>query len=84
MSKRMPSPDYIVDIEGVKAPAPASGASLVGRPWIAVEWACCAAYSRVYRNRSETAYEGRCPRCRRHVCVKIGSGGTRARFFRAE
>lgn len=49
-----------------------------------MKWKCCGAYSRIYRNRDATAYEGRCPKCAKHVRVPIGPGGTNQRFFEAE
>ncbi|MBI1335522.1 MAG: hypothetical protein GC164_01015 [Phycisphaera sp.] len=55
-----------------------------GRPWLAIHWKCCSVYSRVYRNASGDAYEGKCPRCGRAVKVRVGSGGTDSRFFTAE
>ena len=51
------------------------------RPWLAVHWRCCNAYSRIYRNRAGTAYTGQCPRCSKLVSANIGPGGTTARFF---
>jgi hypothetical protein len=82
----MGSPDYIVDIQGLGAPArdATSSASLKGRPWLAISWKCCSVYSRVYRNKQATAYEGRCPKCSRQLKVPIGEGGTSNRFFEAE
>lgn len=53
------------------------------RPYIGVQFECCAVYYRVYRNAAGTAYEGRCPRCGIAVKVPIGPEGTTARFFRA-
>jgi hypothetical protein len=77
-------PDYIVDIAGLRQPEPAEpGATLRGRPWVAVRWRCCEAYTRIYRNREGTAYEGRCPSCSRPVRFLIGEGGTDHRFFEA-
>lgn len=78
----MPGPDYIVDIDGLRATHDRSS-SFLGRPWLAVSWKCCSVYSRVYRNRKGTAYEGRCPRCGTPVNAKIGPGGTDQRFFEA-
>ena len=73
-----------IDISHLRPPArPQRRASLRGRPWIAVRWECCSAYSRIYRNAAGTAYEGRCPRCRRPVRVRVGPGGTDHRFFTA-
>jgi hypothetical protein len=85
----MADPEDIVDIDGLRTgpAAPGRGGQLRGhdrgRPWLAVHWRCCGAYSRVYRNASATAYEGRCPKCGRAVRVTIGPGGTNNRFFEA-
>jgi hypothetical protein len=54
-----------------------------GRRFVGIHFACCDIYTRVYVNRDETAYEGRCPRCARPVRLKIGPGGTSSRFFSA-
>jgi hypothetical protein len=48
-----------------------------------VRFACCEIYSRVYVNRDLTAYVGHCPRCSKRIELKIGPGGTDARFFTA-
>jgi len=73
----------IVDIEGLRD-EPERPGGREPNPWLAVTWRCCKVYSRIYRNRTGEAYEGRCPKCGRHVRATIGPGGTSARFFVAE
>lgn len=53
------------------------------RKFVGVQFECCDVYSRVYVNRDQTAYEGRCPKCGKKVRLGIGPGGTDARFFTA-
>lgn len=53
------------------------------RAFIGVHHTCCNAYSRVYINMARTAFEGRCPRCARHVHLPIGRGGSKSSFWRA-
>lgn len=53
------------------------------RSFVGIHFGCCDVYLRVYINRQETAYVGHCPRCMRRVELKIGPGGTDARFFTA-
>jgi len=55
-----------------------------GRPYLGIYFRCCRIYYRIYKNRSGTAYEGCCPRCRRRISIKIGAGGTTERFFVAQ
>lgn len=52
-------------------------------PFLGIHFKCCGIYTRIYRNRQQSAYEGRCPRCARAVRVPIGQGGTGSRFFEA-
>ncbi|MEX2673207.1 MAG: hypothetical protein WD294_13975 [Phycisphaeraceae bacterium] len=86
-------PDYILDIPSLASDAAEQGASagsqaddhtLKGRPWLSIYWRCCHVYSRIYRNREQTAYAGYCPGCRRHVKATIGENGTNCRLFYAE
>lgn len=53
------------------------------RRWLGIQFDCCGAYSRIYRNASGSAYVGWCPQCARKVNVPIGPGGTDDRFFTA-
>jgi len=54
------------------------------RKFLGVHFKCCNVYARAYINQKKSAYEGFCPRCRKRVEVKIGSGGTSSRFFTAQ
>ena len=77
------TPPYRLDIEGLEdEAAPVSGRK--PRAWLGIHFDCCGVYTRIYRNRAGTAYEGVCPRCARRVVVRVGEGGTDARFFVAE
>lgn len=84
----------IVDLSPMAArsaaarPTPAQNAAAQpagpARPWIAIHWRCCSAYSRIYRNAQATAYQGACPRCGRPVRLRVDPAkGTSARFFEA-
>ena len=53
------------------------------RRFVGVHFTCCDVYTRVYLNREATAYEGNCPKCAKRVRLRIGPGGTNARFFTA-
>ncbi|MEM1355370.1 MAG: hypothetical protein AAGH88_10855 [Planctomycetota bacterium] len=85
----MNGPDYIVEIDGLRnvggqgTGSVSSSGEEKTRPWIAVTWQCCSVYSRIYRNRAGTAYEGQCPKCGKPVKARVGPGGTDSRFFQA-
>ena len=71
------------EIEGEES-AGARSTSLFNRPWIGIHFECCGIYTRIYRNAEGTAYHGHCPRCLRRINLRVGPGGTDARFFVAE
>jgi len=78
-------PAYRLDIEGLEEDGAAEAAAgQAQRPWVGIRFDCCAAYTRVYRNSEGSAYEGQCPRCGKKVRLRVGEGGTDARFFVAE
>jgi hypothetical protein len=52
-----------------------------GRPFLGVRFLCCDVYSRIYADDARTAYRGHCPKCAKPVTVRIGVGGSDARFF---
>lgn len=82
-------PSYFLDVQGLAEGKTESGTpagshnSAQGKPWIGIQFECCGVYTRVYRNRQGSAYEGHCPRCSRPIRVAIGPGGTSNRMFRA-
>lgn len=51
--------------------------------FLGIMFNCCNVYSRIYKNKEGTAYEGVCPRCFKKVQIKIGEGGSNRRFFNA-
>ncbi|NIQ02958.1 MAG: hypothetical protein GWM98_08940 [Nitrospinaceae bacterium] len=51
--------------------------------FIGILFECCNVYRRIYINKDETAYEGRCPRCYGKVKVLIAPDGTEQRIFTA-
>jgi len=77
-------PDYILELGGRSIPNESADTNDgTSRPYISVLFECCSVYSRVYKNRDGSAYVGWCPKCAHKVSVKVGSGGTSCRFFRA-
>lgn len=63
--------------------APIAGGRTEGRPWIGIHFQCCGVYTRVYRQREASSYEGRCPKCTAKVSLRVGPDGVAARVFTA-
>jgi hypothetical protein len=78
------SPAYRLDIPGLEERSDAAETEGGRRPWVGIRFDCCSVYVRIYRNAAGNAYEGQCPRCARKVRLRVGDGGTDARFFVAE
>ena len=72
--------DYKVDIGGLDRPTPPAGA----RPFLSVLFNCCRVYQRVYKQKDDDRYLGRCPRCGRQINFVVGPGGTSDRSFVVE
>lgn len=54
------------------------------RKFLGILFECCSVYSRVYRSEEQMFYEGRCPKCLRHLKVRVDPhSGARERFWRA-
>ena len=53
------------------------------KTFLGIMFECCNVYKRVYVNKEGNAYEGHCPKCGAEVKVRIGTGGSDSRFFRA-
>ena len=75
----MPGENFDISSDPARGNLAAEGRAK--RRFVGVRFACCDVYTRIYVNRTETAYEGRCPRCSRPVRLRIGPEGTDERFF---
>lgn len=53
------------------------------RAYLGIMFNCCGAYGRIYKNKTNTAYVGNCPRCMKSIKIPVGEGGTNERFFNA-
>lgn len=72
-----------LDVSSGQRPKNPSSGGRDRRRFIGVRFACCDVYTRIYINRTSTAYEGYCPKCSKPVRVRIGPQGTDCRFFTA-
>ena len=68
----------IIDIDGLRPSDEREGTG-PRTPFLSIWFRCCHAYGRMYRNRDETAYVGRCPRCGGRVQALIGPESSPAR-----
>ena len=57
-------------------------AGAIDRPWIGVQFECCALYARVYRRTDTHFYVVKCPKCGRKTTVRVDPGGVTSRLFR--
>ena len=76
--------DYKLDLTTGPSPSGEPSASLTGRPYLSVRFACCGVYTRIYRDSKTPEYRGRCPKCGKPVRFVVGEGGTSARTFVVE
>lgn len=53
------------------------------RPFVGMHYKCCNIYSRIYLNRSGTAFVGWCPKCARKVMLKVSPDGSDETMFTA-
>jgi hypothetical protein len=53
----------------------------IPKKFLGVRFGCCGKYRRIYVNKNNTAYEGRCPGCFRFIRIRIAKGGMNCRFF---
>jgi hypothetical protein len=73
-----------LEIRGVRMSNQDKGSAAGARAkFLSVWFRCCHTYGRMTRNKSQSAYEGRCPKCGAKVHATIGSNGTSRRVFEA-
>lgn len=81
--------DVVVDANGEARDAFTQGgadhaAGVSGdRFWIGIHFECCCVYTRLYRSANADRYEGRCPKCRTPVTVRVSPEGVSTSFIRA-
>lgn len=65
--------------EAQSAPLPSHAPS--PRSFVAIHFACCGVYTKIYENKNGTAYHGACPKCCRPATIRISDEGTDDRYF---
>jgi hypothetical protein len=75
--------DYKLDISSMPSRDEPPPSAATRRPYLSISFECCRVYQRIYRDPSDNAYRGHCPKCGKKVQIAVGPGGTAARFFRA-
>lgn len=55
-------------------------------PFLGIFFKCCKIYGRIYKDKSNRYYKGKCPKCGKFVTVPIGKNGegTSSRFFTSD
>jgi hypothetical protein len=88
INQLMPDPQDRVELGGKRTPITRRNQPAVvqgaAKRFLMVWYRCCHAYGRMYRNREETMYVGRCPKCGARVQAMIGPDGTNQRCFEAK
>ena len=62
---------------------PQTGNSQSKKKFLGIQFLGCNTYGRLYPNKENTHFEGRCPRCGLTLRVKIDKNGLEDRFFRS-
>lgn len=74
--------DFTVGDDGAEKTPPAAPKAQEKKRFLGMKFECANnVYTRFYVNDEGNAYIGRCPACLRQVRIRIGMGGTSARFF---
>ena len=51
------------------------------RRFISVYWKCCHSFSRLYKSKDGSKYQGKCPKCGSYCSAPVGPEGTSQRIF---
>ena len=80
--------DYILDLSSNLAPAQPPIENQKSKienkvAFISIHFKCCNTYAPIYKNATNTAYAGHCPRCHRPAQIQISPTGSPSRIFEA-